>query len=549
MRIEALSTVVSTLESGKRPKGGASNKTGTIPSLGGEHLNNDGGFRFDNLKYIDELFFEALKKGAVKKNDILIVKDGATTGKVSYVGADFPFEQAAINEHLFSLTVDTNIASPRYVFSFLKSPQGQQEILKDFRGAAIGGISRGFVELAKIPLPPINDQIRIAHLLGKVEELIAQRKQHLQQLDDLLKSVFLEMFGDPVRNEKGWDKEPFSKLLVDIESGKSPKCEARPATGDEWGVLKLGAVTRCVFDSNENKALPAETAPTVKHEVKPGDLLFSRKNTYELVAACAYVYETRPRLLMPDLIFRFVFKEDAEINPIYIWKLLTNKSQRKAIQAFAAGAAGSMPNISKTNLKTAQLPVPPIELQNQFATIVDKVEMLKSSYQQSLTDLEFLYGALSQQAFKGELDLSQVPLSELEQPADEVATVTPEPEASAADDLAIHFPESDILPDALIDKAKRKDLFAFWLENYCHQIGNSPFSASDFLAAAQARIGELHPDNESELCLEDYEHIKSWVFEALNAGRLQQTQNVTGQDENGKPILGNKIELKTGITP
>ncbi|WDZ72749.1 restriction endonuclease subunit S [Vibrio harveyi] len=123
---------------------------------------------------------------------------------------------------------------------------------------------------------------------------------------------------------------------------------------------------------------------------------------------------------MPDLIFRFVFKEDAEINPIYIWKLLTNNSQRKAIQAFAAGAAGSMPNISKANLKTAQLPVPPIELQNQFAAIVEKVEALKSCYQKSLTDLESLYGALSQQAFKGELDLSQVQLPEPEQLVDEV---------------------------------------------------------------------------------------------------------------------------------
>nr|WED70069.1 hypothetical protein PJ912_12575 [Pectobacterium colocasium] len=155
MRIDSLSTVIAALESGKRPKGGVSSATGTVPSLGGEHLNNDGGFRLGNLKYIDEEFFTNLKSGIVRKNDILIVKDGATTGKVSYVSSDFPFERAAINEHLFALTVDSAIAHPRYVFSFLKSPQGQKEILKDFRGAAIGGISRGFAKLAKIPyLPP-----------------------------------------------------------------------------------------------------------------------------------------------------------------------------------------------------------------------------------------------------------------------------------------------------------------------------------------------------------------------------------------------------------
>ena len=65
----------------------------------------------------------------------------------------------------------------------------------------------------EIPLPPLDDQKRIAHLLGKVEGLIARRKQHLQQLDDLLKSVFLEMFGDPVRNEKEWDIQPCASRI------------------------------------------------------------------------------------------------------------------------------------------------------------------------------------------------------------------------------------------------------------------------------------------------------------------------------------------------
>ena len=144
--------VVGELQSGKRPKGGASKDSGTIPSIGGEHLNKDGGFDLEKLKYIDEKFFRTLNKGVIKENDILIVKDGATTGKVSFVDNKFPYKKAAINEHLFSLRVDTTVADPKYVFLFLKSPQGQKQILKDFRGAAIGGISRGFVEIAISPL-------------------------------------------------------------------------------------------------------------------------------------------------------------------------------------------------------------------------------------------------------------------------------------------------------------------------------------------------------------------------------------------------------------
>ncbi len=407
----------------------------------------------------------------------------------------------------------------------------------------------------EIPVPSLDEQIRIAHLLGKVEGLIVQRKQHLQHLDDLLKSVFLEMFGDPVRNEKGWDKKQFSELLDDIESGKSPKCEAREAAADEWGVLKLSAVTRGRFDENENKALPQDVLPSVRDEVKAGDLLFSRKNTYDLVAACAYVFKARPKLLMPDLIFRFVFKKNAEINPIFIWKLLICDSQRKRIQSLAAGAAGSMPNISKANLKTVLLPIPPWPLQNQFATIVEKVEGIKSLYQQSLTDLEALYGALSQQAFRGELDLSRVPLPT--QSIDPVAigdqATVPEPVVRTVP--AIHLPDTGNLLAALENSEARKALIAEWLEAYRQQLGDALFSVQDFMAAVsdrltewlqtvvedegvtdeqKNRLAEFYPSNDVGLDVNDYEHIKKWVFEALAAGALTQGGNKGG----------NRIELK-----
>ena len=199
---------------------------------------------------------------------------------------------ALLNQHIFKVDFDRKRIDKQYFKQVLKKTIS--DLSKYAHGSTMKHVVKKDFESHQIPLPSLDDQKRIAHLLGKVEGLIARRKQHLQQLDDLVKSVFLEMFGDPVRNEKGWNKEPFSKLLVDIESGKSPKCEARQADKDEWGVLKLGAVTSCIYKPEENKALPQDVNPVTKHEVKAGDLLFSRKNTYELVAACAYVFETRP---------------------------------------------------------------------------------------------------------------------------------------------------------------------------------------------------------------------------------------------------------------
>ncbi|MES9905757.1 MAG: restriction endonuclease subunit S [Sedimenticola sp.] len=406
-----------------------------------------------------------------------------------------------------------------YLERYLRSPQARRIYASKMQGAVARRRSltkADFLNL-DIPFPALEDQKCIAHLLGRVEGLIAQRKQHLQQLDDLLKSVFLEMFGDPVRNEKGWNKQRFSELLSNIESGKSPKCEPRKAFDDEWGVLKLGAVTSCAFREEENKALPPVVEPRTKDEVKQGDLLFSRKNTYELVAACAYVFDTRPRLLMPDLIFRFVFKDDAKVHPIFIWKLLTSDSQRKKVQSLAAGAAGSMPNISKTNLKQVLLPVPPIDLQNQFAAIVEKVEGIKSRYQQSLADLKNLYGALSQKAFKGELDLARVPLP-VETTEDENHETHEQHEMKESFELPA---PTDFA--ALSSTDGRQVLLEQWMDVWLEHIDNAPFSSQHFMEAAQQRWKELVEDDAPERSTVEYDQLKRWVFDALESGRLTQT--------------------------
>ena len=346
------------------------------------------------------------------ENDVLIAWDGANAGTIGYG------KQGYIGSTISRLRLhDKSKFYTPFIGIFLQS--NFNYLRKTSTGATIPHISRNALESILIPVFEYGDQIRIATLLSKVENLISRRREQLKQLDELLKSVFLEMFGDPVRNEKGWNTIRFSEIVKDIESGWSPVCEARVASYSEWGVLKLGAITSCVYKADENKALFPDVQPKTKNEVHVGDLLFSRKNTYDLVAACVYVFNTRAKLLMSDLIFRFVFTDDAGVNPLYVWKLLINDSQRKKIQSLAGGAAGSMPNISKANLKNIQIPLPPLELQNRFAAIVTKVESLKTSYAQSLIKHESLYGTISQQAFNGELDLSHVPLVE----GNELATI------------------------------------------------------------------------------------------------------------------------------
>ena len=117
MRKVKLSSLIDGIESGSRPKGGK--RESGIPSIGAGELNDGGGFSFEKLGYIPLDYFEELNRGIIEPEDVIVVKDGATTGKTSYVDQDFPFKRAAVNEHVFILRVDRSAILPKYLFYFL----------------------------------------------------------------------------------------------------------------------------------------------------------------------------------------------------------------------------------------------------------------------------------------------------------------------------------------------------------------------------------------------------------------------------------------------
>lgn len=271
------------------------------------------------------------------------------------------------------------------------------------KAAAVPGLNRNDAYDQVIPFPSLAEQQRIAGILARADRLRQLRRTALQLSEGYLQSVFLQMFGDPVTNPMGWEIRPLGQLLTTIDSGFSPVCQDRPAFDNEWGILKLGAVTTCNYLETENKAITSKTTPRADIEVESGDLLFSRKNTYDLVGACAYVHHTRPKLMLPDLIFRLQIRDKKALNPIYLWQLLTFPSKRKMVQRLAGGSAGSMPNISKGRLNTVEIPLPSPELQSKFACAVRQYERLRSQQHEAVRQTDHLFTTLLHRAFRGEL--------------------------------------------------------------------------------------------------------------------------------------------------
>src|SRR5690606_17946800 len=165
---------------------------------------------------------------------------------------------------------DQEIIDLRYLFYALKRANLAEKTIT----TSIPGLNRDDLYSTQIPLPPLPEQKRIAAILDKADAIRRKRQQAIQLADDFLRAVFLDMFGDPVINPKGWDVKPLSAGIRSISSGWSASGESRPCSDGEKGVLKISAVTSGVFKPEENKVVPSDRIPDGKKLLFPkkGDL-------------------------------------------------------------------------------------------------------------------------------------------------------------------------------------------------------------------------------------------------------------------------------------
>ncbi|MBP5905818.1 restriction endonuclease subunit S [Streptomyces sp. LBUM 1478] len=168
---------------------------------------------------------------------------------------------------------------------------------------------------------------------------------------------------------QGWARGHLRDVLITIEAGKSFTCEPRPAEDDEWGVIKVSAMTWGRFQAGENKAVPLGRAFDKKHEIRPGDILVSRANTREYVGAPVLVRNCRPKLLLSDKSLRLV--PSTEVDTRWLLYLLSSPGVRKYISDTATGTKDSMRNISQQALLNAPIDIPPLAEQQRIVDVIE----------------------------------------------------------------------------------------------------------------------------------------------------------------------------------
>jgi type I restriction enzyme, S subunit len=317
---------------------------------------------------------------------IILPGNGANVGEVFFYDGKFEAYQR-------TYVVQNFKAAPNYIYAYFKAQWKNSLRNKQF-GSATNYIRLNNLTDFTIPLPPLPAQLHIANILSKAENLIAQRKESIRLLDEFLKSTFLEMFGDPVKNEKGWNIGKFKDLAILDRKQVLPSDFTKENfyIGLEDIEKETGNIIKT---SSEN----AEDLKSSKFRFTSNHILYAKLRPYLNKVALPYQSGICSTDIFP------VLPLEGKSNRFFICYLMRSKPFVTEMHSKSSGA--NLPRASASVIENFKTYQPPIALQTQFARIVEKTEALKTQYQQSLQELENLYGSLSQKAFRGELRVKQ----------------------------------------------------------------------------------------------------------------------------------------------
>lgn len=219
-----ISSIISTLETGSRPTGGVGLITEGVLSLGGEHIDNANGYlNLSTPKYVPFAFYNSATSGKIKKDDLLICKDGALTGKVALVRDELVDKEAMINEHVFLVRCEDNVTQ-YYLFELLYSHVGQNLLKANVSGSAQGGLNSKNLKAIKIPLPPMDIQNQIVIECKKVDKEFNNSRMSIEEYKRKIVEVFykLEVIERPQEKIDSYNlNEPINEISLAAEG--SPK--------------------------------------------------------------------------------------------------------------------------------------------------------------------------------------------------------------------------------------------------------------------------------------------------------------------------------------
>ena len=267
------------------------------------------------------------------------------------------------------------------------------------RGAAQPFITIGDARQLLIPLPDIEHQRRIAAILDQAETLRAQRRTALALLDRLTQSLFLDMFGESVTNPKGWQLEKLGKLTSKMGSGSTPT--GGDAAYKTEGISLIRSLN--VHDGQfkyKNLAYidQVQAAKLSNVQVAEGDVFLNITGA-SVARVCRAPADVLPARVNQHVM---IVRPSAALNGVFLERMLLSDTMKRALLQIG-GAGATREAITKAQAEESLVPLPPLPLQQTFATRIASNEALKATHRRALAALDALFASLQQRAFAGEL--------------------------------------------------------------------------------------------------------------------------------------------------
>jgi type I restriction enzyme S subunit len=340
-----LASFIQRLESGSRPTGGASSSG--VLSLGAEHIAADGRVVVTEPRFVPKSFADGMRSGTVSEGDLLLVKDGATTGRLAFAGPEWA--GSVVNEHVFLLRAQAG-TDPWYLYLALRSPAGQRSIQLSYQGSAQGGINQSFADRLCLPNLPEPEQRLVATALLERLGFAAEIAEATQRIHQAALALALSVVAEATGSL------PATGCLGDVlrgpaRSGWSPVEDA----DGETAVLTLSSILNYRYDGSQVKYTSEPVSDDAHYWARPGDLFISRSNTPGLVGQAALYDGTPQRVIFSDLLMRLDVDSD-KADPRFVWLWLMSPIVRQFIRREARGSSGTMKKINQEIIDSFPFP-------------------------------------------------------------------------------------------------------------------------------------------------------------------------------------------------
>ncbi|MGU8222442.1 restriction endonuclease subunit S [Clostridium perfringens] len=346
-----------------------------------------------------EEYNEKLNKFIIEKGDILVALSGATTGKFGIYDEEI---QALLNQRVAKISPKENINN-KYLYHYMNKLQNI--IYNKALGCAQPNISPNEIGEIEIYVPSRLEQDKISDVLDIAKDLIDKRKKQIEELDLLVKSKFIEMFGDPINNPMKWEVKKMKDISVNIMSGNTPK-------GGEQVYVESGIMFLRSQNVWKNKLLLDDVAyidqathnKMKKSSLKNRDILMTktgRINTENssLGRAAMFLGEDDSANINGHV---YLIRLQEQIINEFVLYILTSKEYRGYIRSVCVGGIDKR-QLNKEHIEDFPIIFPPIEKQKKFVSYVNQVDKLKFEMEKSLKELEENFNSLMQKIFKVEL--------------------------------------------------------------------------------------------------------------------------------------------------